>query len=210
MRRIYTADEMRRVEQCAVDRGTSFEQLMENAGQGVAQDLLKRVADGKLAKPRSVLIICGKGNNTGDGLVIARVLAEHEVTVKLIFVLGTELSELAQLNLERLKPYDIDIIKDQNKAFDESSDWIIDAVFGTGFVGKLSDEVAHIMTLANQTTAYRIALDLPTGLNCDSGELAKSTFKANLSYTFAAYKPAHFMANGKEVCGEIICIDIGI
>ena len=210
MKRIYTADEMKRAEQSVVDRGSSFEQLMESAGQGVAKDLLKRIADGKLERPQSVLILCGKGNNAGDGLVIARVLAEHEMAVNLMFLMGSELSELAQLNLERLEPLDINIIDDKNKLLDKSTDWIIDAVFGTGFVGLLPDNIADTMELVNKAEAYRIALDVPTGLNCDSGELAKNTFKADLTYTFAAYKPAHCMDNSKTRCGEIICIDIGI
>lgn len=211
MRRIYTAEEMRRAEQCAVDMGASFEQLMENAGQAVAKDLLKRITAGKLARPQSVLIICGKGNNAGDGLVIARTIAEQGIKVEVLFVLGHDLSELAQLNLERLAPFNISMTEDPEKCLkDATFDWIIDAVFGTGYVGELPQDISCAMALANQTEAYRIALDIPSGLNCDSGELSDHTFEADLSYTFAAYKPAHFMAKGKSKCGEIICLDIGV
>ncbi|NLA51231.1 MAG: NAD(P)H-hydrate epimerase [Alcaligenaceae bacterium] len=210
MRRIYTVEEMKRAEQWAVNRGASFEQLMENAGQAAAKDLFKRLANGKLSKPRSVLIICGKGNNAGDGLVIARALTEQDIKVKLFFVLGRELSELAQLNLERLASLDIEIVEDGDNPINESTDWIIDAVFGTGYVGDLPEEVSCMMAQANEAKAYRIALDMPTGLNCDSGELADNTFNADLSYTFAAYKPAHFMPNGKSKCGEIVCLEVGI
>lgn len=211
MRRIYTAAEMRRAEQWAVNRGASFEELMENAGQGVAKDLLKRINDGKLSKPHCVLIICGKGNNAGDGLVIARVLAEHSISVKLLFVLGRELSELAQLNLDRLAPFNIEFSDDADESlFNDEVDWIIDAVFGTGYIGELPEHVARVMALANQAEAYRITLDVSTGLNCDSGQLAEHTFDADLCYAFAAYKPAHFMPNGKSKSGEIICLDIGV
>lgn len=215
MKRIYTAEEMRRAEQCAVERGTTYEQLMENAGQAAAYDLLNRIDKGHLKKPKSVLIICGKGNNAGDGLVIARVLADKNINIKLVFLLGKELSPLATLNLQRLGPYEntiqylkVEEIKESLEL--QSEQWIIDAVFGTGYAGDLPDVVASVMVLANQANALRIALDLPSGLNCDSGELAKNTFKADLSYTFAAYKPAHFMDNGKSVCGEIVCLDIDI
>ena len=201
MRRIYTAAEMRRAEQWAVNQGASFEELMENAGQGVAKDLLKRINDGKLAKPHCVLIICGKGNNAGDGLVIARVLAEHSISVKL----------LAQLNLDRLEPFNIECSDDADESlFNDEVDWIIDAVFGTGYIGELPEHVARVMALANQAEAYRITLDVSTGLNCDSGQLAEHTFDADLCYAFAAYKPAHFMPNGKSKSGEIICLDIGV
>ena len=210
MRRIYTVEEMKRAEQWAVNRGSSFEQLMENAGQAAAKDLLKRLGNGTLSTPRSVLIICGKGNNAGDGLVIARALAEHSIKVKLFFVLGRELSELAQLNLERLASLDIEIVEDGDNPINESTDWIIDAVFGTGYAGELPEKVSCMMALANDAEAYRVALDMPTGLNCDSGELADNTFNADLSYTFAAYKPAHFMPNGKSKCGDIVCLEIGM
>ena len=88
--KIYTAAEMREHEQMAVDKGTTFEQLMENAGQAAAADLLRR-----FPKAGSALIVCGKGNNGGDGLVIARVLSEQDWQVDVVFVLGDKLSPLA-------------------------------------------------------------------------------------------------------------------
>ena len=99
--KIYTAAEMREHEQMAVDKGTTFEQLMENAGQAAATDLLRR-----FPKAGRALIVCGKGNNGGDGLVIARVLSGHDWQVDVAFVLGDKLSSLAQLNQERLNHLD--------------------------------------------------------------------------------------------------------
>ena len=99
--KIYTAAEMREHEQMAVDKGTTFEQLMENAGQAAAADLLRR-----FPKAGRALIVCGKGNNGGDGLVIARVLSGHDWQVDVAFVLGNKLSSLAQLNQERLNHLD--------------------------------------------------------------------------------------------------------
>ena len=99
--KIYTAAEMREHEQMAVDKGTTFEQLMENAGQAAAADLLRR-----FPKAGRALIVCGKGNNGGDGLVIARVLSGHDWQVDVAFVLGDKLSSLAQLNRERLNHSD--------------------------------------------------------------------------------------------------------
>lgn len=218
MKRIYTAEEMRRAEQAAVDRGTSFEELMENAGQAAANDILIRLADGRLDHRSSILIICGKGNNAGDGLVIARVLAKQNFAINIVFLLGLELSPLARLNLERLQTLNtqINFLSDDelNTRLINShnaNQWlIIDAVFGTGYTGELPNTVAKAMRFANQTEAYRIALDIPTGLNCDTGELADSTFKADLTYSFAAYKPAHLMSHSEAFCGEIVCLDIGI
>lgn len=210
MKRIYTAKEMRQAERLAVDKGNSFEALMEKAGQGVATDLLNRITSGKLNKPKTVLIICGKGNNAGDGLVIARVLAAHDIHVKLYFALGENLSALAASNLARLDGFGIEVLNDKTLLISKDNDWIIDAVFGTGFEGKLPEHISQIMFIANQSNSYRIALDIPTGLNCDSGDLDDNAFAADLSYTFAAYKPAHLMVNGSKTCGEIVLIDIGV
>lgn len=213
---IYTAEEMRRAEQNAVDRGTSFEQLMENAGQAAAQDILERLNDNRLSNRQSALIICGKGNNAGDGLVIARILAKQNINIYIVFLLGDNLSPLATLNLERLNDFTINYLKADDldaQLINETNanQWmIIDAVFGTGYSGNLPESVAQAMDYANQSGAYQIALDIPTGLNCDTGELAPHTFEAKLTYSFAAYKPAHFMKNGKAVCGEVVYLDIGI
>lgn len=213
-KRIYTAAAMRLAEKQAVERGTSYEQLMENAGQAAAEDLLARLAAAKLTRPGNVFILCGKGNNGGDGLVIARALATAGLCVKILFVLGEDLSPLAELNLKRLA--DLSSIKylsiDEFSAelMNDRTAWIIDGVFGTGYSGDLPTSVASVMAVANQATAYRIALDVPSGLNCDSGAIANDSFKADLCYTFGAYKPAHMMPQGKAMCGELVCLDIGI
>ncbi|KGF32115.1 NAD(P)H-hydrate epimerase [Oligella urethralis] len=214
MKKIYTAQQMRQAEKRAVKLGSSYEQLMENAGQAAAKDLLNRINEDKLAHPTTVFIVCGKGNNGGDGLVIARVLAKAGISVKLLLVLGEHLSPLAELNLRRLDG----LANIEKLSMDEftaavmqkGAKWIIDGVFGTGYQGDLPSPVAAVMQIANQAEASRIALDIPSGLNCDSGELANHSFKADLCYTFAAYKPAHIMQSGKAMCGEIVCLDIGI
>lgn len=204
--KICTAAEMRRYEQEAVDAGTSFEQLMENAGQGAAADILKRYPNAGRA-----LIVCGKGNNGGDGLVIARVLQQHGWQADIVFLLGDEVSELAALNRSRLEhlPGIEFILPDKLEGrLKEHYDLIIEGIFGTGFSGDLPASVAQACRLLNVSDGIKIALDIPTGLNGDTGEADKDAFKADLTYTFAAFKPGHFSPAGKELCGEIVCIDI--
>ena len=215
MMKIYTAAEMREHEQMAVDKGTTFEQLMENAGQAAAADLLRR-----FPKAGRALIVCGKGNNGGDGLVIARVLSEQDWQIDVAFVLGDKLSPLAQLNRERLNHSDgvsfirSDELEDRTtgrlRTLKTGYDLVIEGIFGTGFSGALPETAAAICRLLNQTDGFKIALDIPTGLNCDTGEADKDTFRADLTYTFAAYKPAHMTEAGKAYCGETVCLDIGI
>ena len=213
--KIYTAAEMREHEQMAVDKGTTFEQLMENAGQAAAADLLRR-----FPKAGRALIVCGKGNNGGDGLVIARVLSEQDWQVDVVFVLGEKLSPLAQLNRERLNHSDgVSLIRPDElegrttgrlRTLKTGYDLVIEGIFGTGFSGALPETAAAVCRLLNQADGFKIALDIPTGLNCDTGEVDQDTFRADLTYTFAAYKPAHMTDAGKAYCGETVCLDIGI
>ncbi|MCS4533060.1 NAD(P)H-hydrate epimerase [Neisseria montereyensis] len=205
--KVYTADEMRRYEKAAVEAGTSLEQLMENAGQRAAAELLTR-------RPQAgrVLIVCGKGNNGGDGLVMARVLQKNHWQVDIVFILSEKLSELAQLNRNRLAGLpDIRFLSPDRLAetLDNTDyDIIIEGIFGTGFSGALPDQVASACRLLNHSDGLKIALDIPTGLNGDTGEADKDTFHADITYTFAAYKPAHQSEAGKALCGKIVCIDI--
>lgn len=204
--KVYTAAEMRRYEQAAVDAGTSFEQLMENAGQRAAADLLRR-----LPQAGRALVVCGKGNNGGDGLVVARVLQQHGWQVDVAFALGRNLSPLAELNLNRLAGLngigfvDAEISAGRLKA---AYDVVIEGIFGTGFTGTLPDSVAAVCRLLNLSDGLKVALDIPTGLNGDTGEADGSAFRADITYTFAAFKPAHISETGKALCGEIVCVDI--
>ena len=206
--KIYPAAEMRRREQAAVDRGTSFEQLMENAGQAAAADLLRR-----LPVAGRALVVCGKGNNGGDGLVIARVLQAQGWRVDIAFVLGGDLSELAELNRRRLQDADgIGFISTDElpERLQQGYQLLIDGIFGTGFSGALPAAVAAVCRRLNAASGLKVALDIPTGLDCDSGTTDADTFRADLTYAFAAYKPAHFSDTGKALCGETVCLDIGI
>ena len=203
--KVYTAEQMRRHEQMAVEAGTSFEQLMENAGQAAAADLLRRFPQGGRA-----LVVCGKGNNGGDGLVMARVLQAQGWQVDVVLLLGEQLSDLAQLNRARLVGLSGIRYLDANAQFDDVYEVIIDGVFGTGFSGRLPEKVVNYYERLNRASGFKIALDMPTGLNGDTAEADAHTFQADLTYAFAAYKPAHMNGQARQYCGEIICLDIGI
>ncbi|MDO5638816.1 MAG: NAD(P)H-hydrate epimerase [Neisseria sp.] len=206
--KVYTAAQMRQHEQMAVDAGTSFEQLMENAGRAAAADLLRRCPQAGHA-----LVVCGKGNNGGDGLVMARLLQQHGWRADIVFLLGSELSGLAETNRKRLLNTEgIEFVAAATlpERLQQGYDVIIEGVFGTGFNGRLPQGVAQYCRLLNRAGGLKVALDIPTGLNGDTGEADTDTFQANLTYAFAAYKPAHLTDAGKTLCGEIVCLDIGI
>ena len=206
--KIYTAAQMREREQAAVAAGTSFLQLMENAGQAAAADLLRR-----FPIPGRALLVCGKGNNGGDALVIARVLQQHGWQANIVLLLGTVLSDLAETNRQRLQGLEgIRFLPAEAlpAALEQGYGLIIDGIFGTGFSGSLPPEAAECCRQINRAAGYKVALDIPTGLNGDTGEAAADTFRANLTYAFAALKPAHAGPAARQWCGEIVCLDIGI
>lgn len=208
--KVYTAQEMKAAERRAVENGSSYEELMERAGQGAAARLLSFFPEEK----KSALVLCGKGNNGGDGLVIARCLQAHGWKTAVLFLLGNHLSELAQLNLSRLAPdktplYDYQKVSDPLPPL-EAYDVILDGVFGTGFSGTLPEHIQALFHLVNALPARRIALDIASGLNCDTGESSPDTFLPDSTYTFGAYKPAHRMKRCAGYCQGVQLIDIGL
>ena len=200
---ILTTEEMRQAEQNAVLRGTSLLQLMENAGQGAANALLQAYPQAKHG-----LMICGKGNNGGDALVMARILDKHNVKSDILFIMGEKLSELSQTNRDRL-PENTPIYLSGNIDFTQY-DFIVDAVFGTGFSGSLPEHISLLFKQINELPTKHFALDIPTGINCDTGDIAPNTFQAQHTFAFGAYKPAHIMNKTQSHCGTVQVIDIGI
>jgi len=159
------------------------------------------------------LIVCGKGNNGGDGLVMARYMQAQGWHIDILFSLGENLSPLAQTNRERLNglPHiELISVQELEGRLKNGYDIIIEGIFGTGFSGALPTEIAALCRQLNHSDGLKVALDIPTGLNCDTAEADPDTFRADLTYTFAAYKPAHLSESGKTYCQETVCLPIGI
>ncbi|MGF6148290.1 Nicotinamide nucleotide repair protein [Kingella potus] len=204
----YTAAQMRQHEQEAAARGTGFAQLMENAGRAAAADLMRR-----LPAPGRALFVCGKGNNGGDALVMARLMQAQGWRADIFFAAGEKLSELAEANRQRLSGLSgVEFVGagELEGRLKNGYTVITDGIFGTGFAGTLPADIASLCRRLNRAEGFKTALDLPTGLDCDSGTADPDTFRADLTYTFAAYKPAHHSAEGGKLCGETVCLDIGI
>lgn len=202
-----TAAEMKEIERKAAEDGLSYEQMMENAGRAVA-DFVQE----KQPVLRTAAIFVGKGNNGGDGLVAARYLRERGVRAAVILVEGEPKSEQARANLAKLDEktpiWPIEELQmDQiNWIFD--ADAAIDAVYGTGFHGELSDVARAATTMLCRSFGMVFAIDLPSGVNADTGELAVGAAMADHTIALHAEKPAHSQA--KANCGLTHVADIGI
>ena len=203
---VITPGDMRRMEEEAFSLGIGSLALMERAAAAVT-DALERALDGSCQGKR-VLFLCGKGNNGGDALVMARILDKHGVKSDILFIMGEKLSELSQTNRDRL-PENTPIYLSGNIDFTQY-DFIVDAVFGTGFSGSLPEHISLLFKQINELPTKRFALDIPTGINCDTGDIAPNTFQAQHTFAFGAYKPAHIMNKTQSHCGTVQVIDIGI
>jgi len=197
------ASEQRALDEWAINElGIPGLDLMERSGTGLAR-LVEEVAP-----PGRIVVICGKGNNGGDGFVAARVLRERgrDVAV-LVLAPPEELQGDARTNYDRLPgaPPQRFSAKDL-----EPAAAIVDAILGTGFSGKPRDPAASAIEAINATSATVIACDVPSGVDGSTGEIDGAAVKADATATFHAAKPGLWIAPGKAHAGEVRVIDIGI
>lgn len=203
----------RKVDQIAIEQfGMSGLVLMENAGRGCVDTL----CDLGITGP--VVICCGKGNNAGDGFVIARHLDLRGFSVKvLLWCDSSELRGDAQSNFAILQQTDVPIIV-FDKDFDagqlaeqlEGADWIVDALLGTGAKGDPRPPLDQVIPLLNQAPAERLGIDLPSGLDCDTGQPSAATFRADHTCTFVAPKLGFQNTAAQAYVGVVHVIDIGV
>ncbi len=198
MRPILTAAAMRDAEQAVIDGGTSVEQLMERAGAALAEAVYR------FAGPMPALILCGPGNNGGDGYVAARHLAARGVAVR-VAALAEPKSVAAQWArgewTGEVEPLSQDT---------QSAPLLIDALFGTGLKRGLEDDVSLLLSELVHEAVIAVACDLPSGVDADSGEQLNPLHDYDLTVTFGALKPAHRLAPAMHKCGRVVLADIGI
>jgi NAD(P)H-hydrate epimerase len=194
---LYTAEEMRAAEE-AYDRPTL--ELMERAGTATAETVLARHPEAK-----SVSVWCGAGANGGDGFVVARKLREAGRDVQLVLV-GDEgkISGDAAENLERAREAGIPFVETAE------TEVVVDAIFGTGFRGKPRTEAATAIEEINEQGAPVVAVDVPSGVDASTGEIAGPAVRADLTVTFHARKVGLVVAPGRFHAGEVEVADIGL
>ena len=190
--------------------------LMENAGRNVAEEVLKMLPGTDSTR---VAVFCGKGNNGGDGFVIARHLYNKGVDVSVY--LTTEMSNLlsdgdASTNLKILLNMNLEIIELQEERIGaigkelHGCNVIVDAIYGTGLKGEVREPVRTLIAKINEVDLPVVSVDMPSGLGCDDGVVLGTAVKATKTVTFVAAKTGFFQECGKEYTGELIVSDISI
>ena len=172
--------------------------LMLNAAQAAEE-----VFFANWPEAQSVAIFCGKGNNGGDGVVLAQLLKKQNIDVTLYAVEPTE----------KMLGLDIPLINLQEEAIyahHVEADVIIDALLGIGLQGEVSEEYTHLIELINQLEKPVLAIDLPTGIDADSGSLHGIAVKADVTVTFIGLKQGMFTRKGLDYCGKVILSDLNL
>ena len=201
-----TAAEMKALEHTANENGLLYIQMMENAGRAAFAQLRRR-----LPGPVQLLVVAGKGNNGGDGFVMARVAAKLGWPVQLLLAEGEPKTPDAITNFALLHDLPVEILPDAAAA--AQADAVVDALYGTGFHGALRPAGRAACELMNQQRAngaFVLAVDLPSGINADTGAVAEGAVQADLTVTFHRAKPLHFVPESAGHCGEVVVADIGI
>jgi len=211
--KLVTADRMRSIDREAIEnRGIPGPELMENAGRGIAERIRDRVIDD--ARGKKIAVFCGKGNNGGDGFVVGRYLHQYGAEVVIYYPKPAEkLSDDAKLNYDRAGEQGIELKGIENiEELPEKMevDFIIDAIFGTGFSGSPRGLPGEFIEYINTRKVPVIAVDCPSGLNVDTGKHEGVAVKADRTFTLALPKVGLYYSPGRELSGFVDVVPIGI
>ena len=210
---VLTTDQIRELDRRAIEAyGVPGVVLMENAGRGVAQTLVELGIAGK------VVICCGKGNNAGDGFVVARHLDAAGVDVDvLLWAQPEEIQGDAAINGEILGCSDVPL-RVYGRDFNEAglpailgnAQWVVDALLGTGAKGEPRCPICEALPALNGCDARKLAIDVPTGLDAQTGRAYPGAFRSEYTCTFVAAKPGLVAREAAGYVGELRVIGLGV
>jgi NAD(P)H-hydrate epimerase len=207
---VITTKEMQSLEINAEYFGISKLQLMENAGRNVAIEVSSRFGP----RDAKVTIFCGLGGNGGDGFVVARHLTCLGFTVEVILAgrASQLVSDEARKNWEALKMLSGSVtlhrVYDSSLVYEVKAEVLVDALLGTGLNGPPRPPILQLIRRMNEMNAFRVAVDIPSGIDSDSGEALGEAVRADLTVTFHRAKPG--LVKAKEHVGELVVKHIGI
>lgn len=183
-------------EKYTIEQGASVQELMERAGRAVFLEITSRYSKSPIQ------VICGPGNNGGDGYVVARLLQEAGWTVSVIAPLEPNKAHSYSLWKGETKPFDTESL--------ESGSLMVDAMFGIGLQRDLDNHYAAMVTAMNSMASHIISVDIPSGVHTDSAHIMGFAVEADLTVTFNFRKPGHLLLPGRMRCGEVVLHDIGL
>ncbi len=208
---VLTREQVRRVDRIAIEElGIPGLILMENAGRNAAAIILERIAAPAQDPIQGVVVFCGTGNNGGDGFVIARHLVNAGITVRIALAGRPDrLTPDADANYRICKNMSIPIAPpDQTDV--NPDDLIVDALLGTGFTSQVRDDLAAVIHQLNDTLKRAvIAIDVPSGLDCNTGQPSNATVIADATITFVADKTGFQAPGANRYTGPVHVADIG-
>jgi ADP-dependent NAD(P)H-hydrate dehydratase / NAD(P)H-hydrate epimerase len=192
--------QMQEADRLTVEQGTPGTALMERAGAAVAREIRRRFA------PCPVAILCGPGNNGGDGFVVARALADAGWPARVALAgarerLRGDARHHADLWRGEISPLRLEVL--------DGAALVVDALFGSGLSRPLDADVAGVLSAAAERHLPVVAVDVPSGVAGDTGENLGGAIRAEATVTFTRKKPAHTLFPGRELCGEVTLADIG-
>ena len=215
--KVMSRSEVRSVDSRAIEEmGIAGVVLMENAGRGCAEIILERIGGNE---GKRVCIFCGSGNNGGDGYVIARHLHNAGLTVRVVVCADrAKVKGDALANLEIIEKMGLDIrvidvsgggVGDAVGSAD-GFDMVVDAIFGTGLSGEVRGNYVDLIEGINGLKTAAIAVDIPSGLDCDEGVPLGAAVKADATVTFVAVKKGFALGDAGRFTGDVYVVSIGI
>ena len=203
-----SVDQMYQIENNGHDMGFLKKFMMENAGAAAVKRLVEKLGD---VQSKNILVFVGLGNNGGDGLVMARHLAGYGANVTVMLLGTTEKikTEESNWNWSILKKMpSVKLMHGEPINFDFKPDVIIDGILGTGITGEIREPYASAINFINESDCYKFAVDVPSGVDPQTGETANIFVKADMTVTF--HKMKQGIPKRKDLTGELFAEKIGI
>ena len=203
-----SVDQMYQIENKGHDMGFLKKFMMENAGAAAVRRLVEKTGS---VDSKNIVIFVGLGNNGGDGLVMARHLAGHSANVTVILLgtpdkIKTEESNWNWSILEKMPS--VKLISGDSINFDFTPDILVDAILGTGITGEIREPYASAINYINETKCYKFAVDVPSGLDPQTGDTANIFTKCDMTVTF--HKMKQGIPKRKDLTGDLFAEKIGI
>ena len=204
-----TVKQMMQIEENGHQMGFFRKLMMENAGAATARRIVERFSD---LKSKKVIVFAGLGNNGGDAFVVARHLTGFECQPTVILLghpdkIKTEEARSNWKILEKMNSVNL-ILASETSGLVNSAEIIVDGILGTGISGKIREPYSSAIDLINQSHAFKVAVDVPSGLDPDTGLVNDKCVKADITITFHKMKIG--MPKGQDMCGQIVVEKIGI